>query len=239
MQTNYLSFFACLLFVKASGRLAWAARRLSILPSFLSVLFPVSISHPLISMSCVTCSVCIYEGRIFLSGRWAGLTGRVLRRKVLSRCIHLLERTHRCNKFHRVVLAEFSILHLIDWWITVFPRFPLITFTHRLLTLSPLRKFKDDCEGFLKSIKIPQPWKQSKVVAGLGSQTKVRREPQESRGVQVVEVVDLIEVIDGAVVHISTYLCPDGSQFLVSLRLSKHSSFVVGLKLLFVSKNVC
>jgi hypothetical protein len=52
----------------------------------------------------------------------------------------------------------------------------------------------------------------------------------------VVEVVDLIEVVDGAVVRISTYLCPDGSQFLVSLRLSKRTLFSVGLKLLFVSE---
>jgi len=55
----------------------------------------------------------------------------------------------------------------------------------------------------------------------------------------VFEVVDLIEVVDGAVVRISTYLCPDGSQFLVSLRLSKRTLLSVGLKLLFVSENVC
>ncbi len=65
MQTNYLSLFACSLFVKTSGSVAWAARRLSISPSFLSVLFPVSISPPLIFMSCVTCSVCTYVGRMY------------------------------------------------------------------------------------------------------------------------------------------------------------------------------
>ena len=86
---------------------------------------------------------------------------------------------------------------------------------------------------------VPQPGVRSKVVAGLDSRTEVRREPQESRGVQVVEVVDLIEVVDGAVVRISTYSCPDGSQFLVSLRLSKRTLLSVGLKLLFVSENVC
>ena len=55
----------------------------------------------------------------------------------------------------------------------------------------------------------------------------------------MVEVVDLIEVVDGAVVRISTCLCPDGSQFLVSLRPSKRTLLSVGLKLLFVSENVC
>ncbi len=76
-------------------------------------------------------------------------------------------------------------------------------------------------------------------MAGLNSQTEVSSEPQESRGVQVFEVIDLIKVIGGAAICISTYLCPDDSQFLVSLHLSKRTSLIVDLKLFFVSKNLC